>query len=365
MPLQRRSVSTGNLGQGSPTNRRHTSPSGLSGPSGLSRSSTSPALGLQRKSAPAMHFQNGHLKRSASRASYIAYEAAHAAASASWYIPKISDEECPGKGHAPVLSPAEVSAMVQRVTRGGEARQLRKRRLKLKGAQKSHNVNEPEKRSNPFVEFEDREKRLQNERRWLQEDPLYMAERYAGVRTESVQQRLKKLMTAPSDLYDFVVFYSTYAVQMKVLLVWRNEMKRLKATAKGIAASKRDLLIGIVGAQKHDQEGQPVEGSLVGAVQGMAARVAGMGFAMARIAEVKTKAQITLHNRDIEAQAVEEKGKTRHGRGHRDEKINLHATHCKMLQQMLADSEHKLDNACAEREGIAPPAARTTTQHVK
>jgi len=279
---------------------------------------------------------------SSSRTSISTYWAAHTAANASWYIPKVSDVEDP-KCHDPVLSSDEVSAMVQRVTRGGDARQLRRRRLKLsKGAQKSsNNAHEPEKRSNPFVEFEDREQRLQNERRWLQEDPLYMAERYAGVKSESVQQRLKKLMTAPSDLYEFIVFYSTYAVQMNVVVIWRRHMAALKASAKGIIASKREILVGTVVAQKYDEEAGAQ--GLVGAVHGMTARVAGMGFAMARISEVKTKAQISLHNQAIETQAAEERGKTRHGRGHRDEKINLHAVSCKMLQQLLAESRHKLE----------------------
>jgi len=46
------------------------------------------------------------------------------------------------------------------------------------------------RRQNPFVEYEDREQRLQWERRWLLEDASYMAARLRGLQHNTIQARL-------------------------------------------------------------------------------------------------------------------------------------------------------------------------------
>merc|ERR1712178_523561 len=70
-------------------------------------------------------------------------------------------------------------------------------------------------RSNPFVEFEDREMRLNWERRWLKDDDVYMHERMKGMRVDSVQARLNKGSISNAMLYEDAVYFGPYSKSVK------------------------------------------------------------------------------------------------------------------------------------------------------
>lgn len=70
-------------------------------------------------------------------------------------------------------------------------------------------------RRNPFVEYESREKRLTSERKWLQEDSVYMTERQEDLRHGAVQKSLATRTTSPEELYEKRTFFGSYSVKLK------------------------------------------------------------------------------------------------------------------------------------------------------
>merc|ERR1712070_276607 len=68
---------------------------------------------------------------------------------------------------------------------------------------------------NPFVEFEDREMRLNWERRWLKDDEVYMKERLKGMRLDSVQGRLHHATLSGDMLYEDAIYYGPYSCTMR------------------------------------------------------------------------------------------------------------------------------------------------------
>lgn len=71
------------------------------------------------------------------------------------------------------------------------------------------------KKDNPFVEYEDREKRLQQERKWLQEDPLYMEKRTSDLRQGKVQKELTCRSKSPETLFDARVLFGPYSTKIR------------------------------------------------------------------------------------------------------------------------------------------------------
>lgn len=67
---------------------------------------------------------------------------------------------------------------------------------------------------NPFVEFEDREMRLNWERQWLKDDEVYMRERMKGMRVDSVQARLQKESMSGDMLYDDAVYFGAHSCRL-------------------------------------------------------------------------------------------------------------------------------------------------------
>lgn len=76
--------------------------------------------------------------------------------------------------------------------------------------------------TNPFVEFEDREIRLNSERKWLQDDEDYMRERFKGIKHGSVQARMDRGCMTRDTLYEDVVYFGTYSCRL-------NDHKQKKA----------------------------------------------------------------------------------------------------------------------------------------
>jgi len=71
---------------------------------------------------------------------------------------------------------------------------------------------------NPFVEYEDREQRLQWERRWLKDDEVYMGERMKGMRQSSVHARMQRKDMPRNVLYQDAVYFGAYSKELKQLL---------------------------------------------------------------------------------------------------------------------------------------------------
>merc|ERR1712232_685317 len=67
---------------------------------------------------------------------------------------------------------------------------------------------------NPFVEFEDREVRLQMVRGWLKDD-TYMHETMKGMRLNSVQARLNIRGMSGDELYEDAVYFGPYSCGLR------------------------------------------------------------------------------------------------------------------------------------------------------
>lgn len=71
------------------------------------------------------------------------------------------------------------------------------------------------RKNNPFIEYENREKRLQQERKWLQEDPKYMQHRTSDLKHGKVQQKLYCRSKSAEMMGEDRVLYGDYAVKMR------------------------------------------------------------------------------------------------------------------------------------------------------
>lgn len=100
---------------------------------------------------------------------------------------------------------------------------------------------------NPFVEFEDREQRLMCERRWLQDDDVYLRERVRGMRVDSVQARLFKTSLSGDALYQNVVHFSTYAIGLRARSPKRSDMRRASSAAPPATKSRGSVTAGTLG----------------------------------------------------------------------------------------------------------------------
>lgn len=85
-----------------------------------------------------------------------------------------------------------------------------------------------QKGENPFVEYEDRERERQKERRWLQEDPIFLKKRSQRLKKQSVRYRLDTANRSNDELYSNAVYYGNYSMQVRALSALRQEMKRIR-----------------------------------------------------------------------------------------------------------------------------------------
>lgn len=72
-----------------------------------------------------------------------------------------------------------------------------------------------DKARNPFIEYEDREKRLMRERRWLQEDSDYLEAKKEDLRHGTLLNHLSLQVDSQQDLYEKRIFYGPYSVKLK------------------------------------------------------------------------------------------------------------------------------------------------------
>jgi len=86
---------------------------------------------------------------------------------------------------------------------------------------------------NPFVEYKQKEKRLKFERRWLQEDPVYMTERTQGLRLNTVQTRLQRQSMSSSELYEDAVYFGNYSMGLRGFLAGKAEAEAQRVEARG------------------------------------------------------------------------------------------------------------------------------------
>lgn len=70
-------------------------------------------------------------------------------------------------------------------------------------------------RRSPFVEYEAREKRLIDERKWLQEDAHYMSQRKSALRHDMIQKNLAQQNLNMVEAYDNSIFYTDYALRLR------------------------------------------------------------------------------------------------------------------------------------------------------
>lgn len=68
---------------------------------------------------------------------------------------------------------------------------------------------------NPFIEYEDREKRLAQERQWLQEDSVYLDERKEDLRHGAKMRQLATRCSTDEELYENRMFWGPYSVRMR------------------------------------------------------------------------------------------------------------------------------------------------------
>lgn len=81
---------------------------------------------------------------------------------------------------------------------------------------------------NPFVEYEDRELRLQWERQWLQEDILYLTERREDMRFNMVQRNLDVKCITSDRMFENAVIYNDYSHYIRISTALKEELRRTK-----------------------------------------------------------------------------------------------------------------------------------------
>eukprot|EP00928_Gymnodinium_smaydae_P033481 TRINITY_DN23977_c0_g2_i1.p1 TRINITY_DN23977_c0_g2~~TRINITY_DN23977_c0_g2_i1.p1 ORF type:complete len:552 (+),score=155.71 TRINITY_DN23977_c0_g2_i1:200-1855(+) len=84
------------------------------------------------------------------------------------------------------------------------------------------------RRDNPFIAFEDRELRLKQERRWLQDEPDHFMRRYRELALGSCMSKLERDARDENELFEEALFHTPYSVKVQALVSLRHELKRLK-----------------------------------------------------------------------------------------------------------------------------------------
>lgn len=118
---------------------------------------------------------------------------------------------------APGISAGQLSLDSDRGTVSADERSSRRRFAQQRrgGAAAGGRRQSMKHQDNPFIEYEDREKRLQQERKWLQEDSSYLEQRTADLRKGKVQNKLDCRSMSPETLFDNRMFYTDYAVKIQ------------------------------------------------------------------------------------------------------------------------------------------------------
>ncbi|CAE7413915.1 unnamed protein product [Symbiodinium pilosum] len=87
---------------------------------------------------------------------------------------------------------------------------------------------------NPFIEYDFREKRLNQERKWLQEDSSFLEQRREELRFGALLNQLN-IQNDPDDhLYENRTFYGPHSMAMKASKARRNQRGQLRASSAPI-----------------------------------------------------------------------------------------------------------------------------------
>jgi len=119
---------------------------------------------------------------------------------------------------------------------------------------------ERKRAQNPFVEYEDREQRLQNERRWLQQDADYLAKRREELRFNKVQRSLDVQHLSGDQLFQNSVIYNEYSHYIRTLSSLKEEVRRYKTEdgpLKELALPRIQRLKAARALQKQAEKGNP------------------------------------------------------------------------------------------------------------
>jgi len=68
---------------------------------------------------------------------------------------------------------------------------------------------------NPFIEYDVREKRLKEERSWLQEDEAYLRERQEDLRHGSRMKNMAQRADSAGDLYEKRMYYGPHSMRLR------------------------------------------------------------------------------------------------------------------------------------------------------
>mmetsp|Transcript_26211 Transcript_26211/g.61172 ORF Transcript_26211/g.61172 Transcript_26211/m.61172 type:complete len:497 (-) Transcript_26211:175-1665(-) len=140
-------------------------------------------------------------------------------------------------------------------------------------------------RKNPFVEYEDREKRLKDERKWLRQDASYMQQRTEELRKIGAQRRLHMRLKEPElqELSEAGTLYSTYGVKLL----------RKKAAKKRQAARAAAMAVQLV-------EEQAAAAAAANGAANPAAAKQGSSGVPGRSGSVPTMSRLQAMQRDIQ-----------------------------------------------------------------
>jgi hypothetical protein len=95
---------------------------------------------------------------------------------------------------------------------------------------------------NPFVAYEDREVRLQQEKRWLLHDAKHLSMRTRELTVGSTIGKLTRESRDPEEFYDERMSHTPYAVKIKALVAMRQELRRLRNESEGTLKDQANTL---------------------------------------------------------------------------------------------------------------------------
>ncbi|CAJ1403328.1 unnamed protein product [Effrenium voratum] len=122
--------------------------------------------------------------------------------------------------------PASTSGLRRQVSNSRDAprelREFEERPRSAPGRRKAHRA------KNPFIEYDAREKRLNQERKWLQEAPDHMEQRRTDLRLGALLRHLDVRDDSDERLYENRTFYGPHSMAMKARQRPRKEPKEPK-----------------------------------------------------------------------------------------------------------------------------------------
>eukprot|EP00440_Ansanella_granifera_P051024 gb/GFBE01055305.1/.p1 GENE.gb/GFBE01055305.1/~~gb/GFBE01055305.1/.p1 ORF type:complete len:371 (+),score=54.92 gb/GFBE01055305.1/:1-1113(+) len=116
-----------------------------------------------------------------------------------------------GRGGRPSPSPSPLASHRENRQRSGTSQPPRARGGAAEKAKKAAAA----RARNPFIEYDDREKRLSRERKWLQEDSTYLNGRKQELKHGTLMNHLNIASDSKQDLYDKRTFYGPYSMALK------------------------------------------------------------------------------------------------------------------------------------------------------